>query len=230
MLTLHQFAASPFCDKIRRVLHYKGLEFAIHEWPLAEVASIKDKNPAGKLPILEINGTWIPDSTDIALELERHYPTPPLIPTDPVQRAQVLVLEDWADESLYFYEMSTRFAGDDFDANVGKLLPGVPQETRDVMATMVREALQTTTTAQGTGRKSSRQLADDIERLLGAVEDLQRRTGFVVGSSLSLADIAIAVQAECVGDSTVGQRLLRGRPALADYFKRIDALTAADRA
>jgi glutathione S-transferase len=229
MITLYQFAASPFCDKIRRVLRYKQVPFTIYEWPLAEVPLIREKNPAGKLPILEIDGTLIPDSTTIALEVERRHPQPPLLPADPGQRAQVLALEDWADESLYFYEMTTRFGEQDFDANVGKLLGGAPQEMVDAFAPMLRDSIRAATTAQGIGRKSAEQLASDIDRLFGAIEDLQRATGFVVGKALSLADIAIAVQAECIGDSTVGKRVLHARPGLVEYFKRVDAATAADR-
>jgi glutathione S-transferase len=229
MITLYQFATSPFCDKIRRVLRYKQLPFTIYEWPIAEVPAIREKNPTGKLPVLEIDATLIPDSTAIALELERRHPRPPLIPADPAQRAQVLVLEDWADESLYFYEMSTRFGEEDFATNLPKLLPGIPPEMHGSIAPMLREAISSTTTAQGIGRKTAAQIADDVDRLLGAVEDLQRATGFVVGSTLTLADIAIAAQAECIGDSTVGKRLLQQRPALVAYFERVDELTFADR-
>lgn len=229
MITLFQFAASPFCDKIRRVLRYKSVAFTIHEWPLAEVPLIREKNPTGKLPLLEIDGTLIPDSTTIALELERRYPTPALLPTDPAQRAQVLVLEDWADESLYFYEMTTRFGEEDFAANVGKLMAGAPKEMLEAISPMLREGFKSTTTAQGIGRKSPAQLTEDIERLFGAIEDLQRATGFVVGTSLSLADIAICCQAECIGDSSIGQRVLQTRPALGKYFARVDEVTAADR-
>jgi glutathione S-transferase len=228
-ITLHQFAVSPYCDKIRRVLRYKKIPFAIHEWPLAEAPGIRERNPTGKLPFLEIDGAVVPDSTTIALELERRVPAPALIPADPVARAQVLLLEDWADESLYFYEMATRFGDDDFDANVGKLMGGAPKEMVAAMAPMLREVLKQTTTTQGTGRKSTAQLADDVDRLLGAVEELQRATGFAVGTALTLADIAICCQAECIGDSTIGRRVLARRPALAAYFRRVDELTSADR-
>jgi glutathione S-transferase len=228
-ITLSQFAASPYCDKIRRVLRYKKIPFTIYEWPLAEVPLIREKNPTGKLPMLEIDGTLIPDSTSIALEVERRYPTPPLLPADPAQRAQVLILEDWADESLYFYEMTTRFSEQDFDANVGKLIAGAPKEMLDAIGPMLREGFKSTTTAQGIGRKSPQQLGEDVDRLFGAIEDLQRATGFVVGTALSLADIAICAQAECIGDSTIGKAVLRRRPALVEYFKRVDQLTSADR-
>src|SRR5947207_40124 len=49
------------------------------------------------------------------------------------------------------------------------------------------------------------------------------------GRALSLADIAVCVQAECIGDSTIGKDVLQSRPALVEYFMRVDALTAADR-
>ncbi|MGH7857280.1 MAG: glutathione S-transferase family protein [Candidatus Binatia bacterium] len=229
MIRLCQFAASPFCDKIRRVLRYKKLEFEIHEWPIAEAASIREKNPAGKLPILEIGGRTIADSTTIALEIEKLHPEPPLLPADPVERARVLLLEDWADESLYFYEMSSRFGEADFERNVWKLLPGVPQEMHANVAPMIREALKTTCAAQGVGRKPAADLEADVDRLFGAIDYLQRASGFVVGRSLTLADVAIAAQAECIGDSTIGKRVLGRRPALAEYFERIDRLTSADR-
>jgi glutathione S-transferase len=230
MITLFQFAASPFCDKVRRVLRYKHVPFTIHEWPLAEVPLIREKNPTGKLPMLEIDGTLIADSTDIALEIERRYPAPPLLPSDPAQRALVLALEDWADESLYFYEMTTRFGQQDFEANIGKLVAGAPQEMLDAIAPMLRESFKTTTETQGIGRKAPAQLAADVARLFGAIEDLQRVTGFVVGDTLTLADIAICCQAECIGDSTLGRDALQRRSALVSYFARVDQLTSADRA
>ncbi|MGH7898845.1 MAG: glutathione S-transferase family protein [Candidatus Binatia bacterium] len=226
MITLYQFAASPFCDKIRRVLRYKKIPFAVHEWPITEIGGIAEKNPAGKLPIAEIDGQTVSDSTDIALELEKRHPEPRLLPAAPADRARVLALEDWADESLYFYEMTTRFGDADFASNVGKL---IPPEMHASLGPMLKEMLKTTTVTQGTGRKSPDQLARDVDRLFGAIEDMQAATGFVVGTELSLADIAIASQAECIGDSTIGKQVLAARPRVAAYFRRVDELTQADR-
>lgn len=227
MILLHQFAASPFCDKIRRVLRYKQVPFEIHEWPLTEIGDIARKNPAGKLPILDVDGQSITDSTTIALELEKRFRKPALLPAGAAERARALALEDWADESLYFYEMSTRFGAADFERNLPKLVTEAAM--REAMGGMLREMLKTTTVTQGIGRKSPAALASDIERLFGAIEDMQAATGFVVGGELSLADIAIACQAECIGDSTIGKEALSCRPRLAAYFSRVDELTAADR-
>lgn len=229
MLTLYQFAVSPFCDKVRRILRFKQIPFSISEWPLTEVPLIREKNPTGKLPFVEWDGQVIADSTDIALEVERRVPSPPLLPETPRERALVLALEDWADESLYFYEMCLRFGDDDFARNFPKVAGAMPKEMADMLAPLVQENFRQITSTQGVGKKSRAQLQSDVERLFAAIEALQADTGFVVGSRLTLADIAIACQAECIADSTVGQEALAHHPALRDYFQRIDSLTQADR-
>ena len=110
MLTLYQFEISPFCDKIRRILNVKHVPYAIEEVPPTKTLSVVRKlNPAGKLPFLVADGTVVADSTDIAYWLEARYPEPRLVPEDPRERGLCHVLEDWADESLYFYEMRLRF-------------------------------------------------------------------------------------------------------------------------
>lgn len=225
--TLYQFAASPFCDKVRRILRFKGIEFAVHEWPIAEAGKIGTKNPSGKLPILEIGGRTIADSTDIALELETLRPTPPLLPGNPRQRALVIALEDWADESLYFYEMTTRFGADDFARNLPKLV--ADPALREPMTEPLQGMIHGATTAQGCGRRPAEQLESDLDRIFGAIEEMQRETGFVVGDAPTLADLAIACQLECIGDSSLGARLLETHAALRDYLQRIDDLTHADR-
>jgi len=226
---LYQFAVSPFCDKVRRVLAYKNIPFETYEWPLAEVPRIQERNPTGKLPFIEWDGQIIADSTDIALAVEERVPEPPLIPADPVERALALALEDWADESLYFYEMCLRFGEEDFDRTFLKVARTLPEEMRAAIAPMLRENFRHVTATQGVGRKPKDQLVRDVDRLFSVIECLQQRTGFVVGDSLSLADIAIVCQAECITDSRIGADALARRPALQEYFRRVDALTHAQR-
>jgi glutathione S-transferase len=51
-------------------------------------------NPAGKIPVLELDdGRSIPESAAIVEFLEDIHPEPPMIGTDPVQRAKVRALE-----------------------------------------------------------------------------------------------------------------------------------------
>jgi glutathione S-transferase len=52
------------------------------------------------LPVLELNGHAIGDSTRIIEALERRYPDNPLYPADPFTRRCALALEDFFDEEL----------------------------------------------------------------------------------------------------------------------------------
>ena len=52
------------------------------------------------LPILQMDGSTIDDSTAIIAALEERYPEPPLYPADPEQRRRALELEDFFDEEL----------------------------------------------------------------------------------------------------------------------------------
>ena len=53
-----------------------------------------------RLPVLELDGRRIGDSTAIIAALEEYQPEPPLYPSDPAERERALELEDWFDEHL----------------------------------------------------------------------------------------------------------------------------------
>jgi len=53
-----------------------------------------------RLPVLELDGRRIGDSTAIIAALEEYQPEPPLYPPGPAERARALALEDWFDEHL----------------------------------------------------------------------------------------------------------------------------------
>jgi hypothetical protein len=60
MITLYQFEVSPFCDKIRRVLHWKKQPYEVHEVSLWQaLTQLRRLNPAGKLPCLVHDGRFV---------------------------------------------------------------------------------------------------------------------------------------------------------------------------
>jgi glutathione S-transferase len=62
MITLYQFEVSPFCDKVRRILHWKKQPYAVREVPMkAAFTAIKKVNPIGKLPCLEHDALSLAD-------------------------------------------------------------------------------------------------------------------------------------------------------------------------
>ena len=54
----------------------------------------------GTLPVLDIGGERIMDSSRIIAELERRFPHPAVYPGDPIERASALALEEFFDEEV----------------------------------------------------------------------------------------------------------------------------------
>lgn len=229
-LTLYQFDISPFCDKIRRVLNVKGVPYSTIDPKLNELGAFKKKSPAGRLPVLDHNGTIITDSTDIAIYLERKFPAPALIPTNPRDAAEAAILEDWADESLYFFELTMRLT---WETNAPRVVGAMMEKAkapkfiariapRHVMNTYGKVAR-----AQGIGAKQRPHLLSDLERNLDAIIHWLGDKEWLVGDALTLADIAVAVQLFCIEGTVEGGPLIAARPTLAAWLRRTEKVTAA---
>jgi glutathione S-transferase len=226
MITLYQFATSPFCEKIRRILNYKNLPFTIHEVPRGKVAEYVKVSPTGKFPAIEHNGHAVWDSTDIARYLEGTFPERKLIPADPALGAIVHVLEDWADESLYFYEMVMRLS---WEHNAKKkvvhefvaTMPGLTVE--EALARIVK-GVSALTTTQGLGRKPVEQIVADAERHLDALDGLLTRGEWLVGDGISLADIAVLCQVNAMLYAEEVERKVEQLPRLRKWIGRVSAM------
>ena len=230
MITLHQFEISPFCDKVRRILHWKKQPYVVREVPLRDAMSVRKVNPAGKLPCLEHDGRFVADSTDIAYYLEDRFPDPPLVPRDPKLRALCHVFEDWADESLYFYEMRLRFTVDHNTRRNLPLLvahdpPWMKAAARLVVPRMMRGILR----KQGLGRKSLDQIVRDVERHADALSAWLGDGDWLVGDALSLADISVFAELACIRGSEEGAKIVAARPAVERWMARVDRATGEDR-
>jgi glutathione S-transferase len=99
VITLYDAARCPYCARVRIVLAEKGVEVEVVEIDLGDrPAWLYEKNPAGRVPVLEEDGWPLPESTVIMEFLEERYPEPPLLPLDPADRARVRLLIYRADE------------------------------------------------------------------------------------------------------------------------------------
>ena len=88
MLTLYDAARCPFCARVRIVLAEKQIPYDTVEIDLTDrPAWLYEKNPTGKVPVLEEDGWVLPESAVIAEYLEERYPEPALLPADPAARA-----------------------------------------------------------------------------------------------------------------------------------------------
>lgn len=102
MIRLYHFALSPFCRKVRLVLAEKRIEVELLEERYWEASSeFLRRNPAGKVPILQIDEMTLSDSQAICEYLEERHPAPPLLPSNPAERAEVRRLVGWFDDKFH---------------------------------------------------------------------------------------------------------------------------------
>lgn len=227
MLVLHQNTTSPFCDKIRRVLHYKQRPYETREVPIHEsLVRVGGVSPVGKVPVIEHEGEVVADSTDIAEYLERVFPDPPLFPRAPKARALCHFLEDWADESLYYFEVWFRFgiphnAPEWSNKASASEPPLLRRATERALPTFMRNLLR----AQGLGRKDPEAVLKEFSRQIEML-DAWLTDSWLVDDQLTIADIAVYVQLACALDVGEGAAVLAERPAVLAWMERVNAATA----
>jgi glutathione S-transferase len=232
MIVLHQLEESPFCDKIRRALNWKRIAYTIHEVPLLEaLTSYKKVNRIGKVPALEVDGRVVADSTDIAYYLDERWPERPLLPRDPADRALCHFLEDWADESLYFYELRLRFT---FPRNRARWITALLAHDNAVMRAVggpvVGSSVARSCRAQGVGRKPEEMVLRDVDRHLDALGAWLAGKSWLVGAGLCLADLAVFAQLRCIDCAEEGHARIEARPVVRDWMARVAAATSAPQA
>jgi glutathione S-transferase len=88
VITLYDADRCPYCARVRIALAEKGIEYETVEVDLDDrPAWIYEKNPLGRVPVLEENTFLLAESAVIDEYLDDRYPDPPLWPADPADRA-----------------------------------------------------------------------------------------------------------------------------------------------
>jgi glutathione S-transferase len=95
---LWQYSFSNFNEKARWALDFKGVPHDRHSLMPGAPRAMAFSRGAGTLPVLDLDGERIVDSTRIIEGLEQRFPEPPLYPEDPAERRRALELEDYFDE------------------------------------------------------------------------------------------------------------------------------------
>jgi stringent starvation protein A len=88
MLTLYDAPRCPYCARVRILLAEKQVEYEPVVIDLADrPAWLYEKNPLGRVPVLEEGAFVLPESAVVNEYLEERYPEPPLWPLDAAERA-----------------------------------------------------------------------------------------------------------------------------------------------
>jgi len=217
-IVLYGPRALPLTEKVGRALRVKGLAFAVVEPATAE--DYQRLSPeTGLLPVLEVDGARIPDSTAILDFLDERFPDPPLISTDARVAREQRRLEQWIDETLAFYILRW------VRARIGSGVPlrvaagGFPAGSLwklgllDADGRLRSEVFDPR--AGGPGPEFARRL-DDLEQMLGA-----RR--YFYADRISRADLSVCASLLVMyRDAYPGARaLLAARPGLLGHVERV---------
>lgn len=99
MITLYEHPLSPYAQKVKLALIEKGIPFEVTMPDIMSGgdANFRAANPRLEVPALVDDGAAVFDSTVILEYLEDKWPTPPMLPATPLERARARTLEEICD-------------------------------------------------------------------------------------------------------------------------------------
>jgi glutathione S-transferase len=101
VITIYDAPRCPYCARVRIVLAEKRIPWESIVVDLENRPTwIYEKNPSGKVPVLEEDGFVLPESHLIMEYLEERYPEPALLPPDAEDRALARLAVDRFDDLL----------------------------------------------------------------------------------------------------------------------------------
>jgi glutathione S-transferase len=110
-IQLYSAILCPFAHRVRLTLQAKDIPFeSIEIDPQNKPSNFHEISPYSKVPVLKHGDNCVWESAIINEYLEEVFPNPPLLPTEPMQRAQARIWINFADTRLF--------------ATTGKLLHG----------------------------------------------------------------------------------------------------------
>jgi len=178
MNRLYHFPLSPFSRKVRLCLAEKKIEVELVEERYWEQdGDFLRRNPAGKVPVLKMDGKTMADSGAICEYIEEKNPNPALLPRSPDARYEARRLAAWFDDKFY-HEVTNKLLGE--------------RVFRKVMGTGYPDS-----TNVKSGAKAIRYHLDYMAGLLD-----ERR--WLAGNEMTLADFAAAAQLSCLDFSRGG--------------------------
>jgi glutathione S-transferase len=102
MNRLFHVPLSPFCRKVRLSLAEKKIEVELVEEKYWEAdPDFLRRNPAGKVPVLKLDGKMMSESTAICEYLEEANPSPTLMPRGAQERYEMRRIVAWFDDKFH---------------------------------------------------------------------------------------------------------------------------------
>ncbi len=229
MLELYQFPHSAFCLKVRMALKVKNLSYRIIN-VTPGIGQIKTFRLSGQrqVPILVDGSNIIFDSTEIVEYLDQNFQGPKLIPEQAKHAAQAHLIEDWADTTLAQASRAEliKAASIDKDLLIALLPNEIQNKLRKVASHLSLDVIK------GLTNLVNQEKISNLLTHLEYISNLVKTNRWIVGESISIADIAIAAQLSLIKFPSSSGNLLAGKgskgfsdnPKLISLFEWRDQL------
>jgi glutathione S-transferase len=203
---------APFVVKVSFALVLKKLEFTLEE-PRVPEDYQRWSPETGLLPVIEVDGTRVHDSSAILDYLDQRFPEPPLLSSDPKLASSQRRLESWAEETLMFYWMNYLRTLVREDEATERESSGPPPRSR----LSLRKKPPAANFEQGLGKEFGQRL-DDLVNFLGS-------RPFFYSDRVGRADLAVYSFLHNVPGvaGPVVAAAVESRPVLVDLMARVEA-------
>jgi len=216
---------SPYVTKVANYLELAGLDYQIKP---GQVFALKSTTPYGKLPVIEIDGKTVADSTEIIKFLEQSSANPLDAGATAAEKAQMLAWNRMLDEHLYWAAViQPRWRE---QANWERYIPiivggaAVDDPLRNMLEEF-RRMILTEFDGQGMGRLPAEKVyaraADDIN----ALSDFLGDKAFFMGDAPRTIDANVLSHLKHIVDSPFDfptRDLVRSKANLMNYIARLE--------
>jgi glutathione S-transferase len=195
---LWQYSFSNYNEKVRWALDFKGIPHRRRSVLPMGPRSLWFSRGDGTLPVLELDGQRIVDSTAIIAALEERQPDPALYPAGPDERRRALELEDYFDEHAGHDVRRVGFVEwwdePDFGARVFTIEQpaAVGWGVRNLQRVVRPVLWRFVDRRYGFDRESFERSKETVRAALDRIEAERDERPYLVGDSFTVADLTAA--------------------------------------
>ena len=238
--------ASYFTRKLLGLLAYKDIAVDFRPKTIAVRETVERNAGTHQVPVVHApDGTWMTDTTPIALAIDRQFPGSDLLPGTgrPVLRMAARVLEDFFDEwttrqAVHFRwhnGADTEFAGGSLARDVASLpqegaLDDQQRALTDTIATMIRTWGLGACERVGAAEANRAEMEGEFTAWMKLLDQHFAGSRFLLGDRPCLADFALygANVAHFTNDPTPKAIVAQAAPNVMAFTDRLGATRAAD--
>ncbi|MCB0220121.1 MAG: glutathione S-transferase [Chrysiogenetes bacterium] len=233
-VTLYQFELCPYCHKVKAGLEVKGIPFKkieVNPTTKKELPPLPEEAPK-KVPVIQTNGETVYDSSDILHYLDKkfndkvHY-----TPADAARQKRSEEVDQWVDDE-FTYALPTVIYGTWREALRAAQITARtsnfgPIENLKVRAggSLIMYAISKRILKKRNKTDGHKWVVEDLEQF----EEWLGSDDFIGGDEVSLGDVAMHGAVTCVKEFPIFAEIM-GRPKMAAWYNRVQAIRDANRA